>query len=80
MSTANNPPPSINIANLPPRQRAFFDICCAKAGVQPTSRQLSGFIKGTGSAAAYALRTGGRVRIHRTAKHFGRHFSKVAPK
>lgn len=80
MTTKTTAHPTINIRNLPPKLRRFFDLCCTKAGVQATSRQLSSYIRGTGSAAAYALRTGGRVQIHRTARHFGRQFSKVSAK
>lgn len=77
--TSTTKPPSINVGNLPEKERKFFEVCCRKANVQPTSRQLANFIKGTGSAATHALLTGGRCRIHATARVFGRHFSKKAP-
>lgn len=80
MTSTTTRPPTICLTNLPERERKFFDMCCRQAGVQPTSRQLAGYIKGTGSAAAYALRTGGRCRIHATARVFGRCFPKKAPK
>jgi hypothetical protein len=49
----------------------FFTLCCSKAGVQPTSRQRKNFLKGTGGAYMYAVRSGNATRPLKLAKREG---------
>jgi predicted methyltransferase len=51
----------------------FFNICCLRAGVEPSHRQWRKFLKGQGSAYHYAIQSGNKkrardvIREHRPA-------------
>lgn len=48
----------------------FFQLCCRKAGVEPTERQLHKFRRGDGAAYAYACRSGNKSRAKRLIKQY----------
>lgn len=42
--------------------KKFFELCCEKAGVEPTGRQRRNFVSKRGAAYEYAARTGNAKR------------------